>query len=543
MGTQLSALKVARTEAIERGGFAHIETAEASVLRQEEKRGNEKNREPSAFQVCSRLVRGSIHKDYDVSCRVVGQGASGLLYAARSRLTGRECCVKFFQKAGACRPSRTAILKIRNEVNVRVRVDHPNIARLIEIYEDEKQLALVLEYCPGGDLFSHLCDRGRFPEQTARVIVQQMLAVLCYLHAHDVVHRDLRLEKWVLATQHDGSGFPFLAGPVKLVDLGNATVWSNKSKKMDVACGALAYASPDMLVGRYTQACDLWSLGVIAYRLLSGHSPFHGRQQALVSQILSGAYTTNTLGWKGVSKEARDFVERLMDVDPVRRMTVNEALNHVWIASLESKNDVPLSLDFLTAVEKFARCSKLRRANLTMMAYSVTSEAAGGLDKLFFAFCKSPKATLGLDEFISAMKTQFPFLDIGQVVRLFQAMDSSCENEISYNDFLAVMLKPQLEKEEFLLLHTLRKWDADHSGFISLDDLRVLLGDRYSNDALEDMMHDCDINGDGHIDFDEFIEAVRNEDDFESDSRDGYADFLASPAAGRRVAIDKELKW
>ncbi|KFG35934.1 calcium-dependent protein kinase CDPK4A, partial [Toxoplasma gondii FOU] len=72
-----------------------------------------------------------------------------------------------------------------------------------------------------------------------------------------------------------------------------------------------------MLVGRYTQACDLWSLGVIAYRLLSGHSPFHGRQQALVSQILSGAYTTNTLGWKGVSKEARDFVERLMDVDPV----------------------------------------------------------------------------------------------------------------------------------------------------------------------------------------------------------------------------------
>nr|CEL64305.1 TPA: CAM kinase, CDPK family, putative [Neospora caninum Liverpool] len=541
MGTQLSVLKGARGDASERAWYSNFEAAEASLLHRKEKK-DEKTKGPSAFQVCSRLVRGSIYSAYDVSCRVLGQGTGGPLYAARSKLTGRQCCVKFFRKtaSGLGAPSRTAVLKIRNELKVRVRVDHPNIARLIEIYEDEKQLAIVLEYCSGGDLFSHLCARGRFPEQTARALVHQMLTVLYYLHSHDVVHRDLRLEKWVVAPEAGGDsedgGASFLAGPVKLVDLGSATVWRNKSRKLDVACGALPYASPDMLVGRYTQACDLWSLGVITYMLLSGHPPFHGRQQTLVSQILSAAYTTHTLGWEGVSDEARDFVERLMDVDPVRRMTVDEALTHVWMASIEPIRDFPLSLDFLVAVKKFARCSKLRRAILTMMAYSVTTEAAGDLEKLFFAFCKPPKATLGLDEFLSAMKTHFPFLDIGQMVRIFQAMDSSCEKEISYNDFLAAMLKPQLEKEDLLLVHTFHKWDADRSGVISLDDLRVLLGDRYGNDILEDMMHDFDINGNGHIDLDEFVEAVRDdEDEFESYSRDGYAEFLASPAAARRL--------
>ncbi|CBZ49721.1 putative CAM kinase, CDPK family [Neospora caninum Liverpool] len=646
MGTQLSVLKGARGDASERAWYSNFEAAEASLLHRKEKK-DEKTKGPSAFQVCSRLVRGSIYSAYDVSCRVLGQGTGGPLYAARSKLTGRQCCVKFFRKtaSGLGAPSRTAVLKIRNELKVRVRVDHPNIARLIEIYEDEKQLAIVLEYCSGGDLFSHLCARGRFPEQTARALVHQMLTVLYYLHSHDVVHRDLRLEKWVVAPEAGGDsedgGASFLAGPVKLVDLGSATVWRNKSRKLDVACGALPYASPDMLVGRYTQACDLWSLGVITYMLLSGHPPFHGRQQTLVSQILSAAYTTHTLGWEGVSDEARDFVERLMDVDPVRRMTVDEALTHVWMASIEPIRDFPLSLDFLVAVKKFARCSKLRRAILTMMAYSVTTEAAGAnlvffllplrvprrgvspvflaaastggsrdrtknldpvdkdiqdspaevldrwfyiprlssctcvpqlslpalassplvsvlapslarrvsgaavpasllvsadLEKLFFAFCKPPKATLGLDEFLSAMKTHFPFLDIGQMVRIFQAMDSSCEKEISYNDFLAAMLKPQLEKEDLLLVHTFHKWDADRSGVISLDDLRVLLGDRYGNDILEDMMHDFDINGNGHIDLDEFVEAVRDdEDEFESYSRDGYAEFLASPAAARRL--------
>ncbi|PFH31684.1 calcium-dependent protein kinase CDPK4A [Besnoitia besnoiti] len=544
MGTQLSALKNSHGEGAERTHFAATEAALAAVLNKEEKTRSEKHKGPSALQVCSRLVRRSIHEAYYVSCRVLGQGSGGSIYGARSKLTGRECCIKFFQKNArslGVTAARNTRLKIRNEINVHLRVDHPNIVRLLEIYEDEKQLAVVIEYCSGGDLFSHLSTRGRFPEQHVRPLVHQMLLVLCYLHAHNVVHRDLRLEKWVFATDRSQAGCapgaPVPVGALKLVDLGHAKLWSEKTRRMEAACGSLPYASPDVLVGGYTQACDLWSLGVMTYMLLCGHPPFHGRQQSLVSQILSGAYSTSTPGWEGVSDAARDFVERLMDVDSVRRMTAHEAFTHVWLASVKPPVDVPLPSDFLTSVKKFAVGSSVRRAILTTMAYSVTPEAAGGLDQLFFSWCKTPRGTIQLDEFMASMKSHFAFLDVPQIVEFFEALDSSHDGEISYNDFLAVMLSAELENDVHLLTHTFHKWDADRSGYISLDDLRVLLGDRYREDALEEMMQELDANGNGHIDLDEFIAAVCD-DDFDSESRDDSSAYRAVGAGARRPILN-----
>ncbi|PHJ23275.1 calcium-dependent protein kinase cdpk4a, partial [Cystoisospora suis] len=231
-----------------------------------------------------------------------------------------------------------------------------------------------------------------------------MLLTLAYLHSHDVVHRDLRLEKWVFASQvlQDTTERPGSLGAVKLVDLGSAKHWINKKKTMNAACGTLPYASPDMLVGGYTEACDIWSLGVIAYMMLAGHPPFHSKtREDLVSQILSGRYSTRLPSWEGISDQARDFVRCLLDIDPVLR--------------------------------RYASCSKLKRVILTMMAYSVTTEEAGGLGKIFFLFCKSPTGTIHLDEFICVMKAHFPFLVVSEIVDLFEALDSTQDKEIYYN--------------------------------------------------------------------------------------------------------------
>ena len=157
-----------------------------------------------------------------------------------------------------------------------------------------------------------------------------MLSAVTYMHDHSIAHRDLKLENWVLMSPNAWSD-------LKLIDFGLSTHFV-KGKEMTRVVGSSYYVSPQVLKRRYSESCDLWSLGVIAYMLLSGAPPFFGSTDGLIKQsIINGTYTFPSTLFKDVSEEAKGFICSLLSYQPEYRLTARQALNHPWLVAAAPK--------------------------------------------------------------------------------------------------------------------------------------------------------------------------------------------------------------
>eukprot|EP00920_Eleutheroschizon_duboscqi_P034928 GHVT01084070.1.p1 GENE.GHVT01084070.1~~GHVT01084070.1.p1 ORF type:complete len:294 (+),score=6.07 GHVT01084070.1:337-1218(+) len=253
-------------------------------------------------------MHGDIAKMYTFEGKVLGTGFSGPVRLAVQHGSGRKYAVKPFHKLSF---SAEQLDMLRNEAQIYLMLDHPNVARLIEVWEDDSHVFLVMEHCSGGELYDRLCSRTMYTESHSRSVTLQMLSAVQYLHAHNIVHRDLKLENWLYVTSDDSAH-------LKLIDFGFSKIWDpSSSTRMQAACGTVAYVSPDTLRGGYTNACDMWSLGVIVYMLLVGYPPFGaGDEQEIIRRIMYAKYDMAHRRWKNISDNAKNFVRRLLVADP-----------------------------------------------------------------------------------------------------------------------------------------------------------------------------------------------------------------------------------
>mmetsp|Transcript_35012 Transcript_35012/g.100712 ORF Transcript_35012/g.100712 Transcript_35012/m.100712 type:complete len:484 (+) Transcript_35012:407-1858(+) len=403
-----------------------------------------------------------------------------------------------FNKKGA---KRERIELLRNEAEIYLQLDHPNIARLIEIYEDEQHVFMVMEYCSGKELYHRLCEKQMYKEQDAAEVTKQMLDAIYYLHSHSIVHRDLKLENWLYESEADDAY-------LKLIDFGFSKIWNPRhNRKMHATCGSLAYVSPDTLSGSYTNACDMWSLGVIVYMLLVGYPPFYGSENEILDKIAAGKYSLTGPRWPKVSRNAKDFVRRLLEVDPNKRMTAKEALDHVWITERVKAPEVKIEHDALEGLKSYAQSSHLKRAALTMMAYSLTSEEIEGMRELFKAIDKSREGTIRLEELTAVMQDHMEISN-DEIEKIFSVLDHNKDEQVYYTDFLAAMLSTRIRLHEDLIRRAFERFDIDNSGVISVENLKGVLGDNYDGAAVEEIVKMADIDGNGTIDYEEFLAAV-----------------------------------
>eukprot|EP00117_Sycon_ciliatum_P002175 scpid75731/ scgid7518/ Calcium/calmodulin-dependent protein kinase type 1; CaM kinase I; CaM kinase I alpha len=266
-------------------------------------------------------------KRYDLK-EVLGTGAFSEVVRGKDRETGVNYAIKCVDRK-ALKGKEGAL---ENEVNVLKKVEHPNIIKLIELYESKNHVYLVMEIVTGGELFDRIVDKGQYSELDASQLVRQVLGGVKYLHDLGVVHRDLKPENLLYWDKTEES-------KIMISDFGLSKM--DDVSMMSTACGTPGYVAPEVLAQKpYNHMVDMWSLGVICYILLCGYPPFYADNDSqLFTQIMRGDYEFDSPYWDNISDSAKEYIRHMLTVDARKRCDCNEALAHPWVGGDTAKSD------------------------------------------------------------------------------------------------------------------------------------------------------------------------------------------------------------
>ncbi|KAL8141502.1 hypothetical protein V2J09_014534 [Rumex salicifolius] len=269
-------------------------------------------------------------KDQYILGEQLGWGQFGIIRACTDRFTREVLACKSIAKERLVTQDDVRSIKLEIEIMSRLS-GHPNVVDLKAVYEEEDFVHLVMELCAGGELFHQLEKQGRYSEVQAKVIFKYLMQVVTYCHDKGVVHRDLKPENILLATKASSS-------PIKLADFGLAT-YIKPGQSLHGTVGSPFYIAPEVLAGGYTQAADVWSAGVILYILLSGMPPFWGKTKSRIFDAVRAADLRFPSGsWDRVSESAKELIRKMLCKDPLKRITAQEVLDHLWMVE-HSPND------------------------------------------------------------------------------------------------------------------------------------------------------------------------------------------------------------
>lgn len=201
--------------------------------------------------------------------KVLGCGQFGTVREARKIDYGES----FREKRYAIKSiSKERVMKnldlLKNEIMILMLVDHPNIIRLYETYEDDKYIHLVMELCTGGDLFEYLMNKGSLTESETINIMRKILTAVNHLHSLRICHRDIKPENFLVSSDANDAD-------IKMIDFGMSVKFGED--EMETIVGTPYYLAPEILKGSYGQTCDIWSCGVVMFFMLAGKQPFQGK--------------------------------------------------------------------------------------------------------------------------------------------------------------------------------------------------------------------------------------------------------------------------
>ncbi|XP_061420578.1 serine/threonine-protein kinase 33 isoform X1 [Lethenteron reissneri] len=275
--------------------------------------------------------------------RQLGSGSFGTVYEATHVETGVKWAIKTVNKE---RAGSSGVRLLEREVAILKRVQHQNIIHLEEVLETHKRVYLVMELCELGELRAVLEQRKRLSEAEARHVAHSLAAAIAYLHKHDIVHRDLKLENILAKSSEPHEGIDHL--DIRVTDFGLSAVreGNGAASMLQSPCGTPIYMAPEVIQSQdYSQQCDVWSIGVILYMLLCGEPPFMAHsQEKLFELIIKGELSFTQPAWEEVSENAKELLRGLLKVDPAHRLTASELLHDHWVTGDTSSLGRPLNV-------------------------------------------------------------------------------------------------------------------------------------------------------------------------------------------------------
>ncbi|TNV82197.1 hypothetical protein FGO68_gene11040 [Halteria grandinella] len=444
-------------------------------------------------------VADNIRDDYLIG-KVLGTGAFGEVRLCTHRKTGAKRAVKIIKKSFLQGKEETRFLQ---EIEILKQMDHPNIVRMFEVYQDPKRYFIVTEHCSGGELFDQIIKRPYYSERDAANIMKQALSAISYCHSMKIVHRDLKPENLLLDSEGDKA-------VLKVIDFGTSQTF-DPTQKMHQTFGTPYYIAPEILSGEYTESCDVWSCGVILYILLCGKPPFDGESdEDILKNVQKGVYKISGPIWSRVSPDGTDLVKKMLKFDPERRISASSALMHPWIQNNTENmaiEDAQHS-DAMKNLQSFNASNKLASAALTFMTtHMISTEEMRELQKTFEALDTTKDGRLSREELLDGYtKLMGQVAAELEVERIMNSVDVDKNGTIDYSEFItATMNKDKLLTGE-RLKNAFDYFDKNKSGFINLQEIKMMLdhGRMIDERVWKELIQSVDLNGDGEISFAEF---------------------------------------
>ncbi|XP_068044431.1 calcium/calmodulin-dependent protein kinase type II subunit delta isoform X4 [Anomalospiza imberbis] len=289
----------------------------------------------------------------------LGKGAFSIVRRCMKITTGQEYAAKIINtKKLSARDHQ----KLEREARICRLLKHPNIVRLHDSISEEGFHYLVFDLVTGGELFEDIVAREYYSEADASHCIQQILESVNHCHLNGIVHRDLKPENLLLASKSKGAA-------VKLADFGLAIEVQGEQQAWFGFAGTPGYLSPEVLrKDPYGKPVDMWACGVILYILLVGYPPFWDEDQhRLYQQIKAGAYDFPSPEWDTVTPEAKDLINKMLTINPAKRITASEALKHPWICQRSTVASMMHRQETVDCLKKFNARRKLKGAILTTM--------------------------------------------------------------------------------------------------------------------------------------------------------------------------------
>ncbi|XP_055951082.1 serine/threonine-protein kinase H1 homolog [Argiope bruennichi] len=270
---------------------------------------------------------------YDIKA-VIGKGSFSRVLRVEHLITKQPYALKTIDAPGG----REAF---EAELSVLRRLNHPNVIKLVEVFESDHKVYMVMELATGGSLLDRLETRGYLTDEDARDVMQMVLNGVKYLHALGITHRDLKPDN--LLYYHPGKD-----SKIMITDFSFASTRKPSGNPyMHTVCGTPQYIAPEIVTRKpYTCAVDMWAVGIITYIVLCGSFPFDADQDAQIFKlILRGKLNMSDPIWSDVSEEAKSFVHQLLQTDPSMRLSASAALQHDWFTTTKLTYSPPKSSD------------------------------------------------------------------------------------------------------------------------------------------------------------------------------------------------------
>ncbi|CRG93685.1 calcium-dependent protein kinase 2, putative [Plasmodium gallinaceum] len=482
--------------------FIKKESKEKNEILVEENTNNLNNstREGSTFERENFILShaGKLEDKYVID-KKLGQGTYGCVYKGINKTTRQYYAIK-----GEKKDRLKNINRFFQEIEIMKKLDHPNIVKLYETFEDDNFIFLVMELCSGKELFDSIIEQGSFTEKNAATIMKQIFSAIFYLHSLNIVHRDIKPENFLFQSESKDS-------LLKIIDFG-------LSKKLyegeftTTKAGTPYYVAPQVLEGKYDKKCDIWSSGIIMYTLLCGYPPFYGdTDNEVLKKVKQGEFCFYENDWGNISLDAKDLITNLLKYNPDERCTIEEALNHPWITQMtKSKKNIALSSSLLNNLKNFKKENQLKKAALTIIAQHLCDVEINNLRNIFIALDVDNSGTLSSQEILDGLKKigyqKIP-PDIHQILK---DIDSNGSGQIHYTDFLAATIDKRTYLKEEICLIPFKVFDIDGNGKISIEELKKIFGkadvkNSLGDKAIDSLLQEIDLNGDGEIDFNEFM--------------------------------------
>jgi len=385
-------------------------------------------------------------------------------------------------------------------------LDCPQIVRFEEAYKDSQSDYILMEYCAGASLIRRIAEKKKYTEGMAASTAKMMLLALKHLHDKDIVHRDIKPENFVYLTKKDKT--------IKLLDFGIA-MDAIPAKSYTWHAGTPYYMAPEVIKneprsGDICKKSDMWSLGVCLFIMLNGQAPFLGAsKEEVFDNIL--AQSEIKFVTPGISDEAKDFVLKLLQREPMDRISVDEALRHRWVVR-GGKNENEIIASTIEALRFFNARKKVHRALHRYAVENLNEYDELYYKQLFNQFDRNGDGNISREEWVAALELNNIYAKEAErlVNEFFEIADVNHDNMIQYDEFKGVMVTQGLSCDEYKIHAVFTALDVNHDGKIQVDEFTNCLaeGDEEELCEIRSAFSEADENKDNELSFQEFAKII-----------------------------------